>query len=173
MLLAPDVRCKMKNYLITITTVSVCIGIYNVIAPHFKGLEKYTKMIGMVIVLCVVISPMRDLMDAIDEGWLENIKGDIIDIEDEENGYDEMFKEYLNGFSIDEIKREIKDILLKKFEIPDDECEVSVKTEYKNGSLTLSHVQILLSGGSVFKNPYQIEDYFKVLLGCECQVLIK
>ena len=164
----------MKSYLITIITVSICIGIYNIISPVFHGLEKYSKIIGMLVVLCVIISPVKDLMNTFDEEWLQNIKDSIVDSDYTEKGeYDEMFTDYLSSFSLEELKKEIENILLEAFEIPNDECEISISTESKNGKLAVSRVQILLSGKSIFKNPYSIEEYFEKLLNCTCQVLIK
>lgn len=164
----------MKDYLITIITVSLCVGIYNIISPVFNGIEKYSKMIGMLVVLCVIISPLKELINVFDSEGLESIKNSIIDIENgEENEYDNIFNDYLNSFSVDSLKKEIENILLEKFDIPNNECDVSVSTEYINGSLKLSRVQILLSGKSIFKNPYNIEEYFGKLLNCTCEVLIK
>ena len=164
----------MKNYLITIITVSICVGIYNIIAPNFRGLEKYSKMIGMLVVLCVIISPIKNILNTFDEDGLQGIKDSIIDTDfDEDAEYNEIFKDYLNSFSLDELKKEIKDILLKEFEIPNDESEITISTENNNGKLAVLQVQILLSGKSIFKNPYTIEEYFEKLLNCSCQVLIK
>ena len=85
----------------------------------------------------------------------------------------EIFRNYLTTYSIDELKNEIGDLLLEKFEIPGDECEITIITENKNDNLAVGKVQILLSGKSIFKNPYSIEEYFANLLNCDCQVLIK
>ena len=164
----------MKNYLIIIITVSICVGIYNIIAPQFHGIEKYSKMIGMLIVLCVIISPIKEFLNIFDEDGLENIKDNLISQDnDEENEYNEIFNDYLTSFSVDELRRGIENILLDKFEIPQNECDVTISTEYNNNKLQVSNIQILLSGKSMFKNPYTIEEYFKTLLGCTCTVLIK
>lgn len=164
----------MKNYLITIITVSICVGIYNVISPQFKGIEKYSKMIGMLIVLCVIVSPIKNLLSTFDEDALEEFKNSIIDYDNgEDNQYDEIFKNYFSSFSVDELENEIGNILLKEFDIPNDECDISISTEYKDGKLCPSKVQILLSGKSIFKNPYTIEERFSKLLECTCVVLIK
>lgn len=164
----------MERYLMIIITVSICVGIYNVIAPNYNGLEKYSKMIGMLVVLCVIISPLKELMDAFDDEGLQSIKDSIINSDNEEEiGYDELFNDYLSSFSLDEYKKEIENILLEKFAISKDECDISVFTEMQNGKLTVSNIQILLSGKSIFKNPYSIEEYFEKLLECGCQVLIK
>ena len=164
----------MKSYLLTIITVSICIGIYNVISPQFRGFEKYSKMIGMLIVLCIIISPVKDFLNFFDDEGLEDIKDGIVNRgDDEESEYDKIFNDYLASYSIEEVKDAIEEGLLEKFQIPNDECEVSISTEYIDGKLTVSYVQILLSGKSIFKNPYTIEDYFSKLLGCTCSVLIK
>ena len=164
----------MNNYLITIITVCITVGIYNIIAPRFNGLEKYSKMIGMLVVLCVLISPIKEFVNLFDEDNLDEIKDSIINPDNpEENQYDKIFSDYLSSFSLEEIKREISSILEKQFEVPPDESDISISTEQLEGKLELSHVQILLSGKSIFKNPYTIEEHFTKLLGCTCQVLIK
>ncbi len=164
----------MKSYLITVITVSICIGIYNIISPSFGGIEKYSKMIGMLIVLCVIISPVKDLLNILDQNGLDSIKDSLINSDDSiQDKYGDIFNEYLASFSIEEIKREIKELLLKEFDIPDNECEITVFSDQKDGNMMLSKVQILLSGKSIFKNPYTIEEYFEKLLKCTCEVLIK
>ena len=163
----------MKNYLIMIIITSICVGIYNIISPQFHGIEKYSKMIGMLVVVCVMISPLKMLLNSFDKNGFENIQNSILGSEQtNKEEYDEIFNDYLNRFSIDEIKQEIKDILYENYEIPAQECEISVFTKFDE-KLQLSSIQILLSGKSIFKNPYVIEEHFKELLGCTCQVLIK
>lgn len=163
----------MKSYLLTIITVSICIGIYNVISPQFRGFEKYSKMIGMLIVLCIIISPVKNFLSFFDDEALEDMKDEIINRDDEENEYDKIFNDYLASYSIEELKSTIEERLFDNYQIPSDECEITISTEHLDGELTLSHIQILLSGKSIFKNPYTIEDYFSKLLGCTCSVLIK
>jgi hypothetical protein len=152
---------------------SICVGIYNIISPQFHGIEKYSKMIGMLVVVCVMISPLKMLLNSFDKNGFENIQNSILGSEQtNKEEYDEIFNDYLNRFSIDEIKQEIKKILYENYEIPAQECEISVFTKFDE-KLQLSSIQILLSGKSIFKNPYVIEEHFKELLGCTCQVLIK
>lgn len=163
----------MKNYLIMIIITSICVGIYNIISPQFHGIEKYSKMIGMLVVVCVMVSPLKMLLNSFDKNGFENIQNSILGSDHtSKEEYNEIFNDYLNRFSIDEIKQEIKEILYENYEIPAQECEISVFTKFDE-KLQLSSIQILLSGKSIFKNPYVIEEHFKELLGCTCQVLIK
>ena len=164
----------MKNYLLTIILVSICIGLADVISPLENGINKYTKTIGVLIILCVIISPISKVIQNIDENFFDKIRDDLsINDNDTQNKYEDIFINYLNNFSISEINAQIKNILNQQFTIPNEECEVIIISEEAGEKLSISKIQILLSGKSVFKNPYQIENYFSNLLKCECMVLIK
>lgn len=164
----------MKNYLLTIILVSICIGIANIVSPISTGIFKYTKVIGILIILCVIISPISKVIQSIDESFFDKIKdGLLIDDNDIQNQYEDILLNYLNEFSISEIKNQIKNILEQEFSIPQEECEISVYTIENNDELSISKIQILLFGKSIFKNPYEIELYFTNLLKCDCTVLIK
>ena len=164
----------MKNYLLTIILVSICIGISNLISPLSNGIFKSTQIIGVLIILCVIISPISKVINSIDETFFDKLRDDLtIEEEDIKSEYSEILENYLNEFSISEIKSKIKEILNQQFSIPDEECEIIILSEQADENLNISKIQILLMGKSVFKNPYKIEEYFIDLLKCDCIVLIK
>ncbi|MBO5715142.1 MAG: stage III sporulation protein AF [Clostridia bacterium] len=164
----------MKNYLLTIILVSICIGIADIISPLANGISKYTKTIGILIILCVIISPISKVIQSIDESFFDKIHGNLtIDEEDSKNKYDDILQNYLNEFSISELNTQIKNILNQEFTIPKEECDIIIFSEQTGENLCISKIQILLSGKSIFKNPYEIENYFSKLLKCDCIVLIK
>ena len=164
----------MKNYLLTIILVSICISIADIISPLEKGINKYTKTIGVLIILCVIISPISKVIQNIDESFFDKLRDDIsINDDDTQNKYEDILISYLNNFSISEINAQIKNILNQEFTIPNEECEVIIISDQAGEKLSISKIQILLSGKSVFKNPYEIENYFSNLLKCDCIVLIK
>lgn len=164
----------MKNYLLTIILVSICISLAEIISPSEKGINKYTKAIGVLIILSVIISPISKVITSIDESFFDKIR-DNLSINDDEyqNKYEDILINYLNNFSISEVNAQIKNILDQEFTIPNTECEVVIITEQTGEKLSISKIQILLLGKSVFKNPYEIENYFSNLLKCDCIVLIK
>lgn len=164
----------MKNYLLTIILVSICIGLADIISPSEKGINKYTKAIGVLIILCVIISPISKVIKNIDESFFDKLRDDLsINDDDTQNKYEDILISYLNNFSISEINAQIKNILNQEFTIPNEECEVIIISDQAGEKLSISKIQILLSGKSVFKNPYEIENYFSNLLKCDCIVLIK
>ena len=63
----------MNNYLLTIILVSICIGIINIISPDNNGLSKYTQTIGLLIILCVIISPISKILNTIDDNFINQI----------------------------------------------------------------------------------------------------
>ena len=164
----------MKNYLLTIILVSICISIADIISHLEKGINKYTKTIGVLIILCVIISPISKVIQNIDESFFDKLRDDLsINDDDTQNKYEDILISYLNNFSISEINAQIKNILNQEFTIPNEECEIIIISEQNGEKLSISKIQILLTGKSVFKNPYIIENYFSNLLKCDCVVLIK
>ena len=163
----------MKAYLLSIIWVSVIVGIAELISPHVAGAQKYIKMIGALCVLCVVISPLLNI-GGLSENFTDELKNDILEDQNSESyeKYQEILNEYLNEYSADKLKGEIQKLLKDNFEIPEDESEVLLFIEKKDENITLKKVQILLSGRSIFNNPYVIENYIKELLNCTCEVLI-
>ncbi len=172
MLISVELK-NMKQYLLNIILVAISMGICEIIAPNIKNIDKYIKMVGLLIVLCVIVSPITDLINWIDDDLLDNLKEQLIDSGDGSLGeYDEILNEYLYNFSMAEFKDKIKEIMNKEFGVPNEESEVNVFTDIESEEIRVLKIQILLSGKSIFKNPYDIENYFAELLGCECVVLI-
>lgn len=162
----------MKNYLISIIWISVIVGIVELLSPHLNGFQKYTKMIGALCVLCVMITPLLNIKNAVAD--LDGLKESLSDVENSSSydEYKELLNRYLNEYSIEKVKEGIYMDLSEKFSIPESEAEILLFTEIKEDSLILSKIQIVLSGRSIFNNPYNIEDYFGELLDCTCEVLI-
>ena len=164
----------MKNYLLTIILTSICVSFANIISPTHSAISKYIKAIGALIILCVIITSLTNVVKMINDDFFNKIKDDlIIDKEDEEQKYNDILKDYLNTYSKTEIIKETKSILKKEFQIPEDEATVELYTDFVDDKMTLCEIKIVLSGKSIFKNPYNIEKRFNDIWKCKCTVLIK
>ena len=164
----------MQSYLISIVITSVAIGFYNVLTPKHNGIEKIVKLIGMLIILLTVLGPILNFLKNFDDDVLDSIKDELsVPKEEQINDYSTIFQEYLNSSSLVQLEEKIKEILEKNYAIPKGECQVNIFTQNDGVNASLDKIQILLSGASIFKNPYHIEDHIKQNLGCDCQVLIK
>ena len=164
----------MNNYLLTLIITSISISIANIIAPTNSEISKYIKLIGSLIILCVIINSFGDAIKISNGNFINEIKDSlIIDTDNEKEKYNQILHDYLNSYSKEGIENEMKEILEKEFQIPKNEASIELYTNFINDKLTLTEIKILLSGKSIFKNPYRIEERFKEIWQCECSVLIK
>ncbi len=164
----------MKEFLHSIIIAAITISLFNQLLPIGRGFEKYARFVGMLVLATLILSPVINMIKGFDEYFFIDIRDDIADIENGGNNeYSELLNGYLTEYSTEQFKLEIKEILLNNYGIPGEECEILIDTKIDSGQLRVDKMQILLSGRSIFKNPYEIEYYFTELVGCECSVLIK
>ena len=163
----------MSEYIFTIIAVSVAVGFFLALTPERGGIDKYVRMIGILVILCAMVSPIGKFFQNLDGDFLDNLRDELISQKQESENYDEIFREYLENFSLNDIKSTIADMLNKEFNIPENEIQINISTDIVEGTPRIKNVQILLSGNSIFQNPYKIEEFVKNNLKCDCQVLIK
>lgn len=163
----------MNKYLLSVILSSISIGLCDILVPKHNGIDRLVKFIEMLIILIVSVNPVMEAIGEIDQGILDGIKNDLA-VKDESylDEYNSIFEQYLNDYSIDEIQEYIKKILEQKYSIPGEECRIQIDTEQLESQLTITNIRILLSGTSIFKNPYKIESEIESIFSCECQVLI-
>ncbi len=164
----------MNKYLLTIIITSISIGLCNIIIPKQSGLDKSVKFIGMLIILATVLSPIIDGIKNINDETVDLVKDKLsFDAEKEKDKYEFILEDYLSDYSYDLVNDYIKNELNIKFDIASEECEVNLSIVNEGENKKISHVQVLLSGAAIFKNPYDIEQYVSSMLGAECSVYIK
>ena len=163
----------MSKYLLSVILSSISIGLCDILVPKHNGIDKLVKFIGMLIILIVSITPVMETIAEIDEGVFEGIKNNLsVQKESYLDEYNGILEEYLKNYSLDEIQEYIKEILKEKYSIPGGECTVQIDTEQLDSELSITNIRILLSGNSIFKNPYKIESDISSIFNSECQVLI-
>ena len=163
----------MSKYLLSVILSSISIGLCDILVPKHNGIDKLVKFIGMLIILIVSITPVMETIVEIDEGVFEGIKNNLsVKQESYLDEYNGILEEYLKNYSLDEIQEYIKEILKEKYSIPGGECTVQIDTEQLDSELSITNIRILLSGNSIFKNPYKIESDISSIFNSECQVLI-
>ena len=165
---------NMNEYVVSIIGVSIIVGVCEMLVPKYSGIDKFFRMIGLLCILCVLINPIKNAINTFDNGFLDDLKEQISDMDNssEKENYEEILNEFLSDHSIEQFKSQIKELLENDFNIPEEECEISVKTHYINNAVSVELLQIKLIGKSIFKNPYEIEEYFSRLLDCQCVVVI-
>lgn len=163
----------MKEYFSSMIAVSALMGVIEALAPSSERLGKYIRAIGLVILLCIAISPLSDLLGDIQGGVLEDLRDEIGSRNDLTEEYRDRLNKYLNDYSLSLARDELYEILERQFSIPREECEIRIDTQMTDSGVRASYVQILLSGDSIFRNPYDIEEHIGGLLSCKCEALIR
>lgn len=165
----------MKDYLVSVIWISVIAAIAEILAPSLGSIKKYLKLIGALCVICIMVMPLADLLGSSEklyDGIKEEFKSKF-NKEEMNKEYEELFYEYLNDHSENELKEQIQLLLKDKFGVGDGESDIKVFILKNDNGIYPEKIQILLKGKSIFKNPYDIEGYFEDLIGCKCEVLIE
>lgn len=162
----------MKEYLTAIIIISIAICTFELLAPNN---EKMIRLIGALCVICVVIAPLNEIGEDFSSNFLEDLRDKLTEDtrEELEEEFSDILNKYLNEYSTEAYRTQIKELLLTNFDIPYNECEVKIFTQFTDNRLTVSEIQVLLQGSSIFKNPYEIEEYVSKISGSSCKVLIK
>ena len=159
----------MGQYVYGIIGAAAVIGVMEGILPKGGRTRQYIRVITALCLLCIVIKPvgsflevlsslLQDGMESLDEG---------LAVRDE---YEAILEGQIESVVRDELRAAICDEMSERFSIGN--CEVGASLVRKDGVLSVDRVVITLFGKDVFKNPYEIEEYFSDLLDCECIVTV-
>ena len=165
----------MRTYIYSVVSMAALGGIALIAAPEGirSGIKKHMKLICSLCLLCVMISPLSELFENI-----ENIGGEIGSFEGD-SGLESMYESIYDGNMEmgygDGIGEAVKKKLLEGFGVPENESrvEVSFADGDGDGFREPSKITVVLSGGSIFKNPRNIERYISDAFECECVCAIE
>ena len=164
----------MKVYIISLISIAAVAALIEIFSP--KKFEKYMKLVLSLCVICVLIGPFVSIVNTLyglSNGDLPNI-GDLVQGGEYED-YDKIMSDTILAAGRENVRRGISQVLREKFGIPYEECEVSADITYddENEEFSVNKVTLVLSGASIWRDPYEIEEYIEKLLGCECVTAIK
>ena len=170
----------MKEYLISVLIVSVCIGVFGMLNESFNGSsQRSLRLVGSLCVVSVIIWPISPLLsgDGAIKDALSGIREDIKNIfQVQENDYNKeelevMYRDNFAGLTEDAISNQLETLLCDKYLLEPQNISVTVNTVYlEDGSLQLVGAVVTLKNEAIWENPYHIEKYVTGLLGCECSV---
>ncbi len=159
----------MGQYVYGIIGAAAVIGVMESILPKGGKTKQYMKLITALCLLCLVIKPVGSFLDALPdllaEGFEELSEGTAARDE-----YEAILAGEIEEAVRDQLCGAITGELSTRFSVSN--CEVGVALSREDGALTVRRVVITLMGKDIFKNPYEIEEYFGALLDCECIVAV-
>lgn len=162
----------MKDYIVTLIAVSLFCGMIELLAPSGSenGLKNHIRLISSLCVLAISLVPIGELISEISNGEIASII-EWDEREELEGKYEEMFRDRLAFCTAEGISKECEQMISEKFEVDEDDINVSVKLSGDGGAVAVDMVTVTLFSGAVFKDPHSISEYLSSLLECECEII--
>ncbi len=157
----------MGEYVLRVVGAAFCVGLLEELLPGECGSKAYVRFLTGLCLLAVLIAPvgrfLASLPDALGELSFPE--------EEQENAYERILRDNLSGAVREKLSAAVKQDLAERFGVKNERTEVGIRLS-EEGALAVSRLVITLKGGDILKNPYEIEQYFSELLGCECLVRV-
>ena len=128
---------------------------------------KYVKLAASLCVLAFMISPLADVFLSFDADSLADSL--ISDTEDGALAEDKYF-EALAVLGRDELKSALYELICEKFNIAEENIKIDIEAGEKDGVFCVERVKVGLFGAAVLKDPEEIEEYVKKLVGRDCDI---
>lgn len=161
----------MKAYILSVVGVSLIAAMLILLTPDGKGgsLGKHIKLLTSLALLCVIIKPFLSFAKSLSDTNIDKFKDSILEGTETGGLYEGIFYESLSDMSADKLEKELKDIISKKFGIDNEDININAEYRIEENSVSFVRINVILSGGAIFKSPYEIEAYVKELTGIECK----
>lgn len=160
----------MREYLLSVVAAAIAVGAVTALVPEGEGggLRRHVSFVGALCVLAILISPVGELMSFLSDLSFHGfgVAGDSTKSE-----YEEIHAEYLQYASAENLSDSVAEVLCDRFGIPSEQCRVRVRVGSRDGRAVAEQVTVILSGGALLRDPYEIEGFISDLLGCECVVV--
>jgi len=164
----------MKAYILSVVGASLAAALIILLTPDGKGggILKHVKLLTSLALLCVIINPFLSFVKSLSETNFDNFKDEILKDVNESDPYESILYESLSKMSADELEKELKNRICENFGIDGGNLEVNAEYTIEENTFSFKRITVILSGGAIFKNPYDIEAYVKELTGIECKCLL-
>ena len=157
----------MGEYVLRVVGAAFCVGLLEELLPGECGSKTYVRFLTGLCLLAILIAPVGRLLAS-----LPDALGELsVPEEQAENEYERILRENLGEAVRQRLGEAVKRDLAERFGVKHERTEVGIRLS-EDGTLAVSRLIVTLRGSDIFKNPYEIEQYFSELLGCECLVRV-
>lgn len=162
----------MKNYILTIITISIISGIVSSLLSSSKnGLKKHINLITGLILVLIVVTPITTIAknSAILTEKIESIVGSL----NIENSVNESNKIIISQ-GTDNICEGIENAIATRFNLSNDYITVALTVNDENiEAIMLEGITVTLTGKATWTDSDAIKEYTEDLVGCSVRVIKK
>ncbi len=167
----------MQAYVIGLFALSVCCAMVELFSPEGEGggIAQHIKWLIGICLLCVLWVPLSALL----QGGGNNLPGRISDAveqwlsggEEAQEQYDQLWQDQQQKLDLAYAGETIRQLLCEQFERSPGEISVQVQTDEQGERLT--HLRVGLSGGAIWINTHQLQEFIQKTFGCESTVYLE
>ncbi len=156
----------MKEYLMTLTAVSLWSGLVGMISPE-GDMKKYVRLLCTLCFLCIMVQPLIPLLSEDRDPLGELISAG------EGNGeqYEEIYENTLLSGGRSYAESVIEAQLESAFSLPSKSLTVRATVKTEGDTTELTEITVLLRDAAVFADPKEITDYVNQSFHCPCTVV--
>lgn len=163
----------MRDYILTLSIISVFCGIIHILAPSGEGgaLKNNVRLVSALAVLCVALFPIGNFLIQLsnhDFAFFEEDFGEDLNADYEGEFYDAML-EYSNE-SVAEI---CEKKLIEKFGLEDGDVSVVLFSCVENNNIKIERADLEIHFGAITHPPDPLRAELEALLECECRIIYK
>ena len=165
----------MRAYIYSVVCMAAMGGIVLAVSPEGvkSGIKKHMRLICSVCILCVMISPLIELISGI-----KDIGGGLQGISDDgglQDFYESIYEDSSGEGIVEAVGDAVKSQLYESFAIDYSDIRVEVELAEGNGDRFREpkKITVILSGMAIFNDPRPIEKLIRERFGCECACAIE
>lgn len=162
----------MKDYIITLISVSIVCGIVHILTPAGvgDGIRKHVKLISSLCVLCIMIAPIGGFIQSLENSEF-NILGEYGESNTLEDRYDKIYNDMISVYSAEQISKKCEEILRERFSLKEDDVKVMIYFSEEENEPVISKSAVILYTGAIGKDPREISECVSELIKCECEII--
>jgi hypothetical protein len=166
----------VKEYFMGLLALCVCICIVELLSPsgEGEGIARHLKLLCALCLLGSLISPVlsllqgdENLLDRVDELWEEWSEEN----ENKREEYGDRWEEQCERIDVAYAEEAIAAMIAQNFSL--ERSEVRVEVVMSAQGTGIEEVRVALTGGAIWVNSHEVQDYLHTLLGCESSIWIE
>ena len=166
----------MKEYFMGLLALCVCISVVELLSPsgEGEGIARHVKLLCSLCLLGALLTPLLSLFQG--EGCLLDLAGGLWEEwsegnEDKKEEYGDLWKEQCERIDTAYAEEAIASIISQQFSL--DQGEIRVKVMVSAQGTGIEEVRVALTGGAIWVNTHEVQDYLRALLNCESSIWIE
>ena len=157
----------MREYIITLMTVSVVCGVISVLSPK-EDMGKYVSFVCGICALGIIVTPITELIKRAEE--FPDILGDRLENYDEEF-YENTFEESIVAGSVKQAESILKNDLSQELNLDQDSFDIALSVERSENSISVKRATVTIYPKGLTIDARSVIEYIEKNLGCSCMII--